>query len=63
MAQRRFSMPIILLAMPPALPPGAPVVCGVRPAAFIPEPRTVPVVPDLPANRPAAFLIMLPKFM
>ena len=51
---------MILWAMPPALPP---VACGVRLAAFIPVPRTVPLVPVLPVNRPAAFLIMLPKFM
>jgi hypothetical protein len=56
---------MILLAMPPVpgLPPMAPVVLGVRPVAFNPLPRTVPPVPDLPENRPAAFLIMLPKFM
>jgi hypothetical protein len=41
----------------------APVVFGVRPVVFIPRPRTVPPVPVLPENRPAAFLIMLPKFI
>ena len=56
---------MILLTMPPVpeRPPIAPVVLGVRPVAFTPVPRTVPPVPDLPANLPAAFLIMLPKFM
>jgi hypothetical protein len=56
-------MPMIRLAMPPGLAPGAPDAGVVLPLAFSPEPRTVPLVPDLPANRPAAFLIMLPTFM
>ena len=51
---------MILWAMPPVLPP---VAWGVRLAAFIPVPRAVPPAPVLPVNRPAAFLIMLPKFM
>jgi hypothetical protein len=54
---------MILPATPPVLAPGAPVVPGVRPGALRPDPRTVPLVPVLPENRPAAFLIMLPKFM
>ncbi|VXB40454.1 conserved hypothetical protein [Arthrobacter sp. 9AX] len=53
---------MIRWATPPDLAPIAPVVWGVRPVAFIPRPRTVPPVPVLPENRPAAFLIMLPKF-
>jgi hypothetical protein len=62
-AQCRLSIPMIRWAMPPDLAPMAPVVFGVRPEVFIPRPRTVPPVPFLPATRPAAFLIMLPKFM
>lgn len=54
---------MILPATPPDLAPAAPVVPGVRPLALSPVPRAVPPVPVLPANRPAAFLIMLPKFM
>ncbi|CCQ45913.1 hypothetical protein ARTSIC4J27_1873 [Pseudarthrobacter siccitolerans] len=56
-------MPMMRWAMLPDLAPMAPVVFGVRPVVFIPRPRTVPPVPVLPANRPAAFLIMLPKFI
>jgi hypothetical protein len=63
MAQCRLSIPMIRWATPPDLAPGAPVVFGVRPVVFIPRPRVVPPVLVLPANRSAAFLILLPKFM
>jgi hypothetical protein len=63
-AQWRLSIPMILPAMPCCLPAAPPVVVwGIRPLAFMPVPRTVPLVPVLPDTRPAAFLIMLPKFM
>jgi hypothetical protein len=51
---------IRLATPPPGLAPVVPVAFGVRPVVFIPRPRTVPLLPE---NRPAAFLIMLPKFM
>jgi hypothetical protein len=62
-AQCRLNIPMMRWAMPPGLAPMAPAELGVRPVVFIPRPRTVPPVPVLPANRSAAFLILLPKFM
>lgn len=54
---------MILPAKPPVRAPEAPGEPGARPVAFSPVRRVVPAVPALPENRPAAFLIMLPKFM